>query len=61
METNTDSQPKKLQSRKRNLTKNAELMVKLTSNDWNPFERVDGRILEKLHKQHVQSGEPAPF
>ena len=51
METNIDLQPKNSLWRKRRLTKNAELMVKLTTNDWNPFERVDGKHLVALHKQ----------
>ena len=51
METNTDLQPKNSLWRKRRLTPNAELMVKLTTNDWNPFERVPGKHLVALHKQ----------
>jgi len=51
VETNTDLQPKNSLWRKRRLTPNAVLMVKLTTNDWNPFERVDGKHLVALHKQ----------
>ena len=30
--------------------------------NWWPFDRVDGKILEALHKQHVQrAAEPALF
>ena len=41
---NTDSQPKKLLSRKR-------LLQKIKENDLNPFERVDGKLLEKVAKE----------
>ena len=51
MQTNTDSQHKKLSSPKKRLTKSAEIISKLTSNEWNPFERCNGRILVALHKQ----------
>ena len=51
METNIDLQPKNSLWRKRRLTKSAEIISKLTSNEWNPFERCDGRILVALHKQ----------
>ena len=44
MRTNTDSQPKKSISRKK-------LLQKIRENDWNPFERVDGKLLEKLAKE----------
>ena len=33
----------------------------IQQNKWWPFTRVDGRILQALHKQHVQGGEPALF
>lgn len=41
----------------------------LARNAWNPFERVDPRILERVHKQHEQNArkfllanfEEAPF
>jgi hypothetical protein len=51
VETNTDLQPKNSLWRKWRLTPTAVLMVKLTTNDWNPFERVDGKHLVALHKQ----------
>jgi len=51
---NTDLQPKKSLSRKRQLTKNAELISLITSNDWNPFERVDPRVLEKVMRESTK-------
>ena len=44
VQTNTDSQPKKSLSRKR-------ILQKIRENDWNPFERVDGKLLEQLDKE----------
>lgn len=44
MQTNTDSQPKKSLSRKR-------ILQKIRENDWNPFERVDGKLLEEVAKE----------
>lgn len=44
VQTNTDSQPKKLLSRKK-------LLQKIKENDWNPFERVDGKLLEKVARE----------
>jgi len=46
--------------------KNEEIISKICANDWNPFERVDGKILERLHKKllkHQTSPqlEQAPF
>jgi len=61
VETNTDSQPKRLSSPKKCLTKNDELMAKLTTNDWNPFERCNGRILVALHKRKLQNLEESPL
>lgn len=51
---NTDSQPKKSSSRKRTLTKNAEIILRITSNDWNPFERVDPSVLEKVMRESTK-------
>lgn len=51
VQTNIDSQPKKLSSPKKRCSKNAELILKITANDWNPFERADPKLLEKIHKQ----------
>ena len=44
VQTNTDSQPKKSLSRKR-------ILQKIRENDWNPFERVDGKLLEEVAKE----------
>ena len=44
VQTNTDLQPKKSLSRKR-------ILQKIRENDWNPFERVDGKLLEQLDKE----------
>lgn len=49
----TDSQPKKSSSPKKRLNKNAEIILRLTSNAWWPFDRVDGKILERMHKTHL--------
>ena len=53
MQTNIDSQPKKLSSQKKRWSKNAETILKLTANEWWPFDRVDGKLLQKLHKAEV--------
>jgi len=62
---NTDLQPKKSLSRKRQSTKNAETISRITRNDWNPFERVDPRVLEKVTqeftKQRRHEFEDAPI
>ena len=51
---NTDLQPKKSLSRKRQSTKNAETISRITRNDWNPFERVDPRVLEKVTQEFIK-------
>ena len=51
---NTDLQPKKSLSRKRNSTKNAELISQIISNDWNPFERADPKLLEKAMQESTK-------
>lgn len=53
MQTDTDSQPKKSSSPKRRLSKNAETVLKLTENKWWPFDRVDGKLLEKLNRERI--------
>jgi hypothetical protein len=62
---NTDSQPKKSLSRKRQSTKNEETISLITKNDWNPFERADPKLLEKAMqesiKQRRQEFEDAPI
>ena len=59
VQTNTDSQPKKSLSRKK-------IFQKIRENDWNPFERVDGKILERIHNELLKNQnetqfEEAPF
>ena len=62
MQTNTDLQPKKLLSPiKLSKSDRLKTLKLITANAWWPFDRVDGKILESLHKQHVQCGDPAPF
>jgi hypothetical protein len=55
---NTDSPPKKSLSRKRQLMKKEEIISLITKNDWNPFERADPKLLEKVKqestKQHYE-------
>ena len=52
---NTDSQPKKSLSRKRQLMKNEETISLITKNDWNPFERVDPKLLEKINRRFIKN------
>jgi hypothetical protein len=54
VQTNTDSQPKKSSFPKKRYSKNAELISKITSNDWNPFERADPRVLEKVMRESIK-------
>jgi len=50
---NTSSQPKKSLSHKsRSKRKDQTVLVLLEKNGWNPFERVDPKILEMLHRKH---------
>lgn len=62
---NTDLQPKKSLSRKRQSTKNEELILRITKNDWDPFERADPKLLEKatqeFTKQRRHEFEDAPI
>ena len=51
---NTDSQPKKSLSRKRQLIKRDELILRIIKNDWNPFERTNPRVLKILHEKHIK-------
>jgi hypothetical protein len=49
----TSSQQKKSSSHKsRSKRKDQIVSVLLERNDWNPFERVDPKILEMLHRKH---------
>jgi len=52
---NTDSQPKKSLSRKRQLMKNEETISLITKNDWNPFERADPKLLEKINRRFIKN------
>ena len=52
---NTDSQPKKSLSRKRQLMQREEIISKITLNDWNPFERVDPKLLEKVNRRFIKN------
>jgi hypothetical protein len=58
---NIDSQPKKSLSRKRTLMKNEGVILKVCANDWNPFERVDGKLLERIHRKNLKSQTPTPI
>jgi len=51
---NTDSQPKKSLSRKRQLMKNEETILLITKNAWNPFERADPKLLEKAMQKSIK-------
>ena len=60
METDTSSQPKKSLSHKsRSKRKDQTVLVLLEKNGWNPFERVDPKILEMLHRKHEKDAEKA--
>jgi len=65
VQTNTDLQPKNSSSRKKRLTTNAELILKISANDWNPFKRVDPSVLEKVMrastKKRIEQYEDAPL
>jgi len=50
---NTASQPKKSSSHKsRSKRKTQNVSSLIEKNMWNPFERVDPKVLEHLHKKH---------
>jgi len=50
---NTASQPKKSSSHKSRLKRKQQNVSELIErNMWNPFERVDPKVLEQLHKKH---------
>ena len=57
--TTTTSRHKKPSSPRKSSTKNDAIIKKLLSNEHWPFDRVDGKILETLHKQHLQRGDAA--
>lgn len=50
------SQPKKSSSHKsRSKRKDQNVSSLIEKNMWNPFERVDPKVLERLHKKHEQN------
>ena len=56
----TSSQLKKSSSHKsRSKRKDQTVSVLLERNAWNPFERVDPKILEMLHRKHERDAEKA--
>jgi len=55
VQMNTDLQPRKSLSRKRQLMKNEEIISKICANDWNPFERVDPKLLEKVNRRFIKN------
>ena len=61
MQTDTGSQPKKSSSPTKTSKKKLDVAYKLATNTWWPFDRVDGRLLEKLHKQSIINLEEAPL
>ena len=55
---NTSSQLKKSSSHKsRSKRKDQTVSVLLERNEWNPFERVDPKVLEMLHRKHSGNSE----
>ena len=60
MQTDTNLQPKKGSSPRSNSRKNAEIVLSVTRNQWWPFNRVDGKLLNKINKEQLkQTQEPA--
>ena len=57
MQTATNFQPKKSSSPKKRLTQNERDAEKISSGKWWPFDRASGRLLEKLHKQHIANNQ----
>ena len=56
----TSLQLKKSSSHKsRSKRKDQTVSVLLERNEWNPFERVDPKILEMLHRKHERDAEKA--
>lgn len=54
----TSSQLKKSSSHKsRSKRKDQTVSVLLERNEWNPFERVDPKVLEMLHRKHSGNAE----
>ena len=58
METDINLQLKKLRSPRKRSNKRVETVsMLLEKNGWNPFERVDPKILEMLHRKHEKDAE----
>jgi hypothetical protein len=38
--------------------KNEETISRITSNDWNPFERADPKVLEKVRQKVMKESKP---
>jgi len=58
VETDINLQPKKLRSPRKRSNKRVETVsMLLEKNGWNPFERVDPKILEMLHRKHEKDAE----
>jgi len=56
VETDTNSRQKKPLSRQSKSKKKPESVLKmLEKNTWNPFVRVDPKILEMLHRKHEKT------
>jgi hypothetical protein len=59
---NTISQQGKRSSQKKSSTKSDSITNKILNNAWWPFDRVDGKLLEKIHRKHFNTtAEQAPF
>lgn len=64
VQMNTDSQPKKSLSQGKSLSKSDKSVLELLEkNAWNPFERVNPKLLERLHRRQKKAAEceAAPF
>ena len=60
VKTNTTLQPKRKSSPRKSLTQNDDCIKKILRNEWWPFDRVDGKLLEKLNREKIkQTEEPA--
>lgn len=52
----TSLQPKKLSSRPKSLNKSDQnVLQRLEQNDWNPFERVNPKVLEILNRRNKRA------
>ena len=58
MQMDIPLQPKRSSSRATKLSKSEATVLELVErNTWNPFERVDPKILEMLHRKHERDAE----